>query len=181
MQTRDNPVSRFVRAVDRAAGWIDVVLQLVMISVLAGIFLLMISQVLLRYVVFVPIPWIEELAAMLLPVLAVWGSAICIRHNSHLKVDFIVEALARRLKLTIYVLINALIVFLAFKICEAGLALAELGRNEMTTSRSISLYWPRMAIVVGGALIMIQAGVLILKDAAQIFDLYRPDLDEPTQ
>lgn len=178
MASRDNIVSRAILGLDRAAGWIDSLLQIIMIAVLAMIFLLMISQVVLRYIIFVPIPWIEELAAMLLPVLAVWGSSVCLRHNFHLRVDFIVQALPKKLRLTVAVLVNVLIAFLAFKICEAGFVLAELGRNEMTTSRSISLYWPRMSIVVGGALLMIQATVLILKDTAQVANLYHPDPEE---
>lgn len=172
MSTSSTLVTRVLDRMDRAAGWLDQAIQVLMILVLAAIFLLMFSQVMLRYVIFVPIPWIEELAAMLLPVLAVWGSAICIRHNSHLKVDFIVEALPEKIKLTAFVFINALIVYFAFKICQAGMTLAELGRNEMTTSQSISLYWPRMSIVVGGVLIIVQSGMLLLRNAAKLAGLY---------
>ncbi|WFE76745.1 TRAP transporter small permease [Roseinatronobacter sp. S2] len=167
-ETRENPIMRAIRALDLAGGWVDRLLQAGMIFVLSAIFVLMFSQVVLRYIIFVPFPWIEELAAMLLPVLAVWGSAICIRHGTHLQVDFLLIALPDTIRLVLQILTNALIVYFAYKICQAGFVLAELGRNELTTSRSISLYWPRMSIVIGGGLLILQSAILILKDSARM-------------
>ena len=158
------PLRRAVRALDRAAGWVDSVTQGVIMAVLAAIFLLMMTQVLLRYVIHSPIIWIEEAAAYLLPVLAVWGSAVCLRHRSHIAVDFIAERLPRVLQRLLAVLIYALIFYLAFKITQAGFALVELGRSEMATSGAFSLYWPRMSIVVGGGLLMMQSLVLTLRE-----------------
>jgi len=163
-----HPIGRAVRGIDAVGGWIDRVLQVLMIAVLAAIFVLMFAQVILRYIIFIPIPWIEEAAAMLLPVLAVWGSAICLRHGQHLKVDFLVQALPVPVRLVLSILINALIVYLAYKICQSGLALAELGRREYTPSRMIPLYWPRIGLVIGGALLLLQASILILKDLARL-------------
>jgi len=167
-QAYEIPIVRAIRAVDRFGGWVDRALQMVMIGVLAAIFVLMFAQVLLRYIIYVPVPWIEEGAAMLLPVLAVWGSAICLRHGSHLRVDFILYKLPDRVRLGLLIATNLLIVYLSVKICQAGFTLADLGRNELTTSRAISLYWPRMSIVVGGAFLMLQASILIMKDAAKL-------------
>ena len=154
-----------VRAVDRLAGWIDSATQAVIMAVLAAIFVLMMTQVLLRYVIHSPVIWIEEAAAYLLPVLAVWGSAVCLRHRSHIAVDFIAERLPRLLQRGLAILIYTLIFYLALKITQAGFALVELGRNERATSGAFALYWPRMSIVIGGALIMLQTAVLVLREA----------------
>lgn len=167
-ETRERPIARAIRTIDRFGGWVDKVLQIIMVVVLAAIFVLMFSQVLLRYIIFVPVPWIEEGAAMLLPILAVWGSAICLRHGSHLQVDFILAKLPNTVRLMLQVAINLMIVYLSYKICQAGLTLAELGQQERTTSGSIALYWPRMSLVAGGLLLMLQALILALKDTARL-------------
>lgn len=159
------PLQRAVRAIDRVAGWIDSATQAIIMFVLAAIFALMMTQVLLRYVVHSPIIWIEEAAAYLLPVLAVWGSAVCLRHKSHIAVDFLVRRLPEALQRLLAVLVYALILYLAFKIAQAGFTLVELGRNERATSGAFALYWPRMSIVIGGGLLMVQTAVLILREA----------------
>lgn len=154
-----------VRAVDRLAGWVDGATQWVIMTVLAAIFVLMMTQVLLRYVIHSPVLWIEEAAAYLLPVLAVWGSAVCLRHHSHIAVDFVVQRMPRLAQRVLAILVYALIFYFALKIAQAGLALIELGRNEMATSGAFALYWPRMSIVIGGVLIMLQTAVLALREA----------------
>jgi TRAP-type C4-dicarboxylate transport system permease small subunit len=170
------PLRRAVRALDRAAGWVDSGTQGIIMAVLAAIFVLMMAQVLLRYVIQSPVIWIEEAAAYLLPVLAVWGSAVCLRHRSHIAVDFIAARLPRLMQRLLAVLIYALIFYLALKITQAGFALVELGQREMATSGAFSLYWPRMSIVIGGALLMLQSFVLALRE---LFDP-APDGDRPT-
>lgn len=153
-----------VRVADRFAGWIDQATQAVIMFVLAAIFVLMMTQVLLRYVIFSPVIWIEEAAAFLLPVLAVWGSAVCLRHRAHIAVDFLVARLPVLLQRLISALIFALIFYLALKITQAGFALVELNENERATSGAFALYWPRMSVVIGGILLMVQTAVLALRE-----------------
>jgi len=154
----------FIRRIDRVAGWIDQATQVVLMVVLAAIFLLMITQVLLRYVIHSPVFWIEEAAAFLLPVLAVWGSAVCLRHRAHIAVDFFAALMPTFLQRMIAALIYALIFYFALNITQAGFTLVELNRNEMATSGAFSLYWPRMSVVVGGVLLMVQTAVLVLRE-----------------
>jgi len=154
-----------VRRIDQAAGWIDSATQVIIMFTLAAIFVLMMTQVLLRYLIHSPIIWIEEAAAYLLPVLAVWGSATCLRQKSHIAVDFLVERMPVVLQRILAVLVYALILYLALKITQAGFTLVELGRNERATSGAFSLYWPRTSIVIGGVLLMIQTFVLMLREA----------------
>lgn len=157
-------VQAAVRLADRVAGWVDQATQAVIMFVLAAIFALMMTQVLLRYVIHSPIIWIEEAAAFLLPVLAVWGSAVCLRHRAHIAVDFLVARLPVLLQRIISALIFALIFYLALKITQAGLTLIELNRNERATSGAFALYWPRMSVVIGGILLMVQTAVLALRE-----------------
>lgn len=155
---------RIVRHIDTVTGWVDLAVQQVLIAVMAAIFLLMMTQVLLRYVIYAPLIWIEEAAAYLLPLLALWGAAVCLRQGSHIKVDFILEAMPRRLKQIMRTAIHLLIFYFAVKLVQAGVVLIELGRNELATSQAFSLFWPRLSIVVGGVLIMIQTANLIVRE-----------------
>lgn len=155
---------QLVRQIDEVTGWLDEAVQVVLIVVMAAIFVLMMTQVLLRYVIHSPIIWIEEAAAYLLPLLALWGTAVCLRHGSHIKVDFFLDAMPRRLRQIVSIGISLLIFYFALKLVQAGLVLMELGRNELATSQAFSLYWPRLSIVIGGVLIMVQAANQILRE-----------------
>ncbi|MDN3521639.1 TRAP transporter small permease [Halomonas ramblicola] len=168
-QTVRYSFKRFVLAVDRFAGWIDKALQAILVVVMSSIFLLMFAQVLLRYVIHTPFAWIEEVAAYQLPILALWGAAVCIRHGSHLKVEILLDAMPRVLRSLFVIAINLLILYFALKVYQSGHALVDLGRNQLVTSQTFSLYWPRMSIVIGGALIMFQSGVMVLREVAGLF------------
>lgn len=161
-------IGQLVQGIDRLAHWLDWLLQSILVAVLSAIFLLMFAQVILRYIIHSPFAWIEEVAAYMLPVLALWGAAVCLRHGSHLKVDLLLEALPRLLRSAIVIAIHLLIFYFAMKVYQSGHALVELGRNEMVTSRTFSLYWPRMTIVIGGALIMFQSAVMVLREIADL-------------
>ncbi len=168
---------RFVQAIDLLAHWVDRALQAILVVVMSSIFLLMFAQVLLRYVIHSPFAWIEEVAAYQLPILALWGAAVCIRHGSHLQVDLLLNALPRLLRSLFVIAIHLLIFYFALKVYQSGHALVELGRNELVTSRTFSLYWPRMTIVLGGAFIMFQSAVVVLKEVAGLFGA-NPDDDD---
>jgi TRAP-type transport system small permease protein len=155
-------LDRVANGVDTVCGWIDKAVQWCLIFFLAAIYVLMMAQVLLRYVIFSPVIWIEEVAAYLLPLLAIWGAATCFRQNNHLSVSFLLDMMPDLLRRIVLVAIYALVFYFAWKITTSGLALAELGRNERATSGAFSLYWPRILIVVGGILVMIQIANLVL-------------------
>ncbi|MBS9402724.1 TRAP transporter small permease [Halomonas sp. TRM85114] len=168
-QTLRYSFKRFVLAVDQLAGWVDKALQAVLVVVMSSIFLLMFAQVLLRYIIHMPFAWIEEVAAYQLPILALWGAAVCIRHGSHLKVEILLDVMPRVLRSLFVIAIHLLIFYFALKVYQSGHALVELGRNQLVTSQTFSLYWPRMTIVIGGALIMFQSAVMVLREVADLF------------
>ena len=150
---------------DLFSGWIDRAVQWCLIFFLAGIYVLMMAQVLLRYIIFSPVIWIEEVAAYLLPLLAIWGAATCFRQNNHLSVSFFLDLMPNILRRVVLLALYALVFYFAWKITTSGLALADLGRTERATSGAFSLYWPRILIVVGGVLVMVQIANLLLLEA----------------
>lgn len=159
---------RIVQTIDLLAHWVDRALQASLVVVMSSIFLLMLAQVLLRYIIHSPFAWIEEAAAYQLPILALWGAAVCIRHGSHLKVELFLNILPEALRSLLVIAIHLLIFYFALKVYQSGNSLVELGRNELVTSRTFSLYWPRMTIVIGGALIMFQSLTTILREMAEL-------------
>lgn len=155
----------FADGIHRATGWIDQFVQVCLIITLSSMYLLIMTQIGLRYLIFMPIVWVEEVAEYSLPLLALWGTATCFRQGAHLRVGVLVDILPSILRRFVALLVYALVFYFAWKVTMSGLALAELGRAETVTSGTFSLYWPRMAIVVGGVLIMIQVGNLVLQEA----------------
>jgi len=162
--TRPSLAMRVIGLFDRATGVIDTVLQWTLAGVLAVIYLLLIGQVLLRYVIFFPMGWIEDLAAYLLALLALWGTACCLRSGQHLKVEVILEMMPSFVQRLILIAIYVFIFYFSYKMMFAGLQLAELGRTEAVPSRVFTLYWPRISIAVGAVLILIQTANLILQE-----------------
>jgi TRAP-type C4-dicarboxylate transport system permease small subunit len=158
-----------VQAADRVTGAIDAVVKVCLTGMMAAIFVLVFTQVVLRYVIVFPLSWIEEVAAYLMAYLALWGSSSCLRTDSHLKVDVIQQAMPTVLRRLIVMAIHLLMLYYAYAITVSGYRFALLGVREMSESGTFALFWPRLALVTGGTLIAIQTLNLMVREAASWF------------
>nr|WP_269558009.1 TRAP transporter small permease [Halomonas sp. 1513] len=114
-------------------------------------------QVVMRYLIRSPLAWVEELTSYALAYMVLFACSCLVRSWENIRVETLVNFLPRILQILIFMFINILIIYFSYLIIFAGHRLAELGAGDLTPSGAFTLYWPRMALVIGGALIMLQA------------------------
>lgn len=128
-------------------------LEPVIFVLVIAIMVLVSTQVFTRYVLQIPVNWLEEAARMLLVWLVMLGAAVAAERREHYLIDFVVRALPRRPALATLVVTNILgIVFLAILAAKGF----DYFRAAFSTTY-VSLNVPRAYVYVAvplGALLM---------------------------
>lgn len=162
-------IRNFIVKLDYIMGIIDKITGVVIVGLLFASFLLLFLQVILRHVIFYPMVWLEELAIYLLAYLAFWGSSSCFRKDTHIRVRFIRNYFPPLIRQLMTILANFIVVVFAYFLVRYGLPLAQLGIGERSGSGTFLLYWPRMALVTGGILILLQVVNQLIIEIAKLF------------
>lgn len=141
------PAARGGGGTRRAVVW---VFETLTWGLLAGIVVLVVLQVIARYLLRISLPWPEELARFLLIWLTFAGAVVGTWHRAHFRVDVVTQRLppaaARALGLVMDVLVClALGVFV-----WQGLELARLTGFMRSTSMEISMTWVYGVLPAGG-------------------------------
>lgn len=135
---------------------------------LAGIFMLVLTglanlQVLTRFVLEIPLPWVEEVIRYLMIYLVLIMSSVAIYLNSHLNVDILDLVIKgkwliiiKKFRSIIILIFAASYVYLAFQ-----LIMDTINMGQVTPALQISMAWPLFAVLIGGILMVINCLYLI--------------------
>lgn len=143
------------RAIERV---LDAFLLIALAVMLGSIFI----QVAGRYLFNAPPSWTEEVARFLIVWVTMIGSAAMLRRRGHIAVSVAVDALPWRLALAVGWLRDALILIMAGALANYGYAFAVLGGRRESAALEIPMFYPFLAVPVGGVLI----ALLLLLDRA---------------
>ena len=154
------------RGFDRFCVAIDRTVRVVIAILLAGILVLLTAQILLRYFVGIPLFWGLELTGYMFAYVTLMGASSCIRTDEHVRMPLVMEALPEVLRRSLYVGVQGLIIFYAWHLVVHGYRFASLGAGERSPSTYFILFWPRLALVIGGGLIIVQSLSMIVREIA---------------
>lgn len=162
------PILTFFAALDRWTARIDYVVKIVIATAMFVMFGLLLLNVLSRYVILQPFFWLAEGAGYMMAMVGLFGSSTCIRHSAHMQVTLIPKKLAGDDGQShwvavhmIKIIVLLLVIVYAYVMIRYGYAFAEFGRNEYSPSGFFIVYWPRLALPIGGILIALQSFNLI--------------------
>jgi len=129
-----------------------------------GMFLVVLMQVLFRYVLNWPLFWIEEIARYLLIFIAMMGGTLAFKDDVHPKVTFFYERLkySKRIKWELFLRIF-IIIFLMLLIF-LGWKWAKDNSCFRTAGLGISEFWPLMIVPIGAAAML----VILIVDSLNI-------------
>lgn len=163
MSNHISSLSRIVHAADRAAGAIDWLSRLAMGGALLGVLVMLLLQIMVRYVVDFPLPWVEELAVYLSGYIALIGTAVCLRLGYHLQVDLLRDKLSPRAVLVHAVMVNLVVAGFGYFLLKYGIRFVELGLGQTSPSSYFPVALGRLSMPIGGALLMLQSTVLAMR------------------
>lgn len=90
----------------------------------------------------------------------------------HVKVTIIYSILPTIIRHLLIIIVYLMVMYYGWALYNFGLLFAELGQLEYSPSQTFNLYWPRLALSLGGALIMIQCVSVILRELGILIGLY---------
>jgi len=116
-------------------------------------------QVFARYVLEAPTFWSEELARFLMAWLTMLGSAVLIRSDGHIAVDYFVNRLPLAGQRAARFLCDVLTLATCGLLAYYGAQLVSLGGRTTSSGLGLQMAYPYMAIPLGAVLI---AAILLL-------------------
>ena len=159
-QTSTSVVRRIFAIIDNVAGKIDSVARVVIAAALLCAFGLLLFQVLVRYILPFPVAWLEEAATYLSGYMAMIGTSVCLRAGYHLQVDLLRDALPEAAKHCLIFIQNVLVFSFGLFLLLYGIDFVALGWGQTSPSTFFMVSHARMAMPIGGALLMLQSMVM---------------------
>lgn len=142
---------------DRFTGFVDVVSRWFMGMALLGVLCMLLLQILIRYVLPFPAPWVEEVAVYLSGYVALVGMSVCLRASYHLEVDLLVQLLPTRLRKLHRVFLMAVVAIFALYLMKYGMKFVELGWGQVSPSSYLYVSHARLSVPIGGTLLLLQS------------------------
>jgi len=141
----------FARAIEVLNRWI----QRICIVFSGALFILVIAQILFRYVIKISAPWTEEAARYLMIWMALLAAGIAFQKGQHFNIDFVTSRLRAEIQQKIALFTGLLAFVFILCIILWGVPFAILGFFTISPGLEITMFLPYLAIPVAGAVMML--------------------------
>ena len=152
----------------RIFKYLETVQTSICILMLIFMSLLVVVQVLSRYLFNYSFVWAEELVRYLMIWMVMIGAALVQSKNEHIRIDFftmLAGPRGRRIMETIFRLFTLLfLTILVFK----GIKIASFNRLFESSGLRITMFWPTMALPLGAFMMGIYTGSALIRDVVQV-------------
>jgi TRAP-type mannitol/chloroaromatic compound transport system permease small subunit len=170
-----NFVTRLARAVTRINAWIGHYVSYVVLI----LFVLLLSDVIMRYVTQSPISWSSQASKIIFGVYAIIGGGYLLARRDHVNVDLFYAGFSARTKAIVDILTSVLFfLFIGVLLKESySLAYDSVSRLEVSYETTWQVpIWPSKVMIVVAALLLLLQGVAKL--IADIMIVMGLDVDE---
>jgi TRAP-type C4-dicarboxylate transport system permease small subunit len=147
----------------RISDIISRITEVILIIVLSTMAVVVLLQVIFRYVLNFPLFWTEEFARYCLVWSSLLGSAVAVKRGQHIAVTIFMERFppALRRGLTIVALIAVAVILTI--ILWGGIQLVAITRAQISPALRVSMSVPYLAVPVGAALMLLHTIVFIFE------------------
>ncbi|RPJ37785.1 MAG: TRAP transporter small permease [Deltaproteobacteria bacterium] len=139
------------RAIDVLNRWV----RRICIVFSGALFILVIAQILCRYVIKVSAPWTEEAARYLMIWMALLAAGIAFQKGQHFNIDFLTSRLGAKTQKKIALFTGFLTFLFILCIILWGVPFAILGFFTISPGLEITMFLPYLAIPVAGGVMML--------------------------
>jgi TRAP-type C4-dicarboxylate transport system permease small subunit len=171
------PVSRFTPPsagpTDRQTAWYHRLVAIetfVAAALVITVFLVVLLQVLLRYLFAYPSPWSEEVARFCFVWLSMLGAALAVERRAHFRFDLLVIRLAPALRTPMKAFAMVLTATIAIGLVVTGVALVRLAIGQRSPALDLPMPWVYGAVPVAGVLMLIHltGGLAVRRSAGSL-------------
>lgn len=148
------------RSITRLNRWVGSILSWLIIP----FFLLLILDVMMRYIIGRPLVWTSELAQLLFGVYAILGGGFLLAERGHVSVDIVYSRLSRRRKALVDIATSVLFfTFIGILLWQGwSLALDSMMRLERSNSAWSPPIWPVKLVAPLASLLLLLQGLVQL-------------------
>jgi TRAP-type transport system small permease protein len=165
-EVRLHPLPPALRRVTDAG---EAVLRLVCIVLFSVMIVAVFFEVVMRYVFNAPTFWSEALARSAMVWLVLLGMAVGIRHQEHIRVDFLISIMPRALVVPCAALRYLIALAFAVVMMVYGVVLAVPNWNQSLPGLEIPVFWVYLSVPVASAMMVLFLVELIWKRDARPF------------
>jgi C4-dicarboxylate transporter, DctQ subunit len=128
----------------------------------ASMSVIVMLQIIFRFVIFVPLPWSEELSRYLMIWTGMVGSFVALREGRHIGVTMVVDRLPPRAATWVSLFVQAATILFLAIVAQQGLALTLVNLSQLSPAMRIPMFYPYLAVPLGAALMIVEltAGIL---------------------
>jgi len=155
---------------DAFSARVDRVVSILLGVVVLVMFLSLMTQVVFRYLFTKALPWPEEVTMLLMAYMTFFGSSVALRRWGHIGVDFFLNKFTGRTHHALLLLIRLLTMAFCLFLLIQGSTYAFGSYNMLSDGMRIPMTYPRMAVPIGGALMLLYTVTFILKDLINLRD-----------
>ncbi len=130
--------------------------------------LVILLQVVFRYVFNHSLFWSEELGRMLLVWLSFMGASVAYKRKAHMGVAVFVSRLPRPLRLTAACVAHVAALLLFWTMLWYGVQFFTMLAPQMTVSLGISRQWPFLAVPLSGGVMLVHVLHFLLQDIGRL-------------
>lgn len=135
---------------DKIEKGIMIALSIMFLVMVVAIFL----QVIMRYVFNDANAWSEELARYTFVWLTLLGGAVAVRKGTHMKVDYFINLMPKKLVNVFNVFTNAVLILFFLVIIKYGFDLVAITFKQKSAGLGIPMAFPYLALPVGAILML---------------------------
>jgi len=136
------------------------ILFIVVIAMFSAVFL----QVFFRYVVGYSLAWSEEVTMFLMAWMTFIGSAIALKHWQHISVDIIPGLVKGKNSIILSMIIKIITFMFFYYLLTGGWNFAVGSRNIYADGINLSLFWPRLSMVIGSLFMLVHLLYMLISD-----------------
>lgn len=162
-------VERLYLTIDRLSLFINNFAKVLVVTFLAIMCFFTIVQVFCRYVLNSALIWPEELNVFLMAWITFVGSSIAIKESSHIGIDMFVNMLPKKLEIVVRICSKIVIIYCVSLIIKYGFNIAKMNIGVVSDALGISMFIPRISLVIGGLMMLYQVMYLLMIDFKMIF------------
>lgn len=150
---------RALLKLERIVVGFEATLGVLLVSSMA---VLLVVQVFSRFVMSLPIFWVEEVARLTMIWIVFIGVAYAISTNTHLTVTAVTDRFPRVVRIWLERVVLLLVAYTCIEVSVAGLDLAQRFSSISASSSGLSRSWYFVPTALGFALASVQASIVIV-------------------
>ena len=158
MNTFIQKLTKLDNTLAKGEGW-------ALISCVVVMTVVVLLQVIYRYLLMQPLYWSEELARYLFVWISMLGAALSVHRRVHFGMDFFFRLLPPRYMRSFAFLILLLMGLVVMVLLVQGIVLVQKTADQQSPAMEISMGWAYASLPMGAALMAIHLLVMIIKEA----------------